>query len=93
MATPSVKATYALDPETVRSLEGLARRWRVTKSEALRRVVRAASASAPTAKGLETLEVLDRLQRSGGLTSKDATKWSKGLRAERRMTSLHREPR
>jgi predicted RNase H-like HicB family nuclease len=54
---------------------------------------RAASAPVPTAKGLETLEALDRLQRSVGLTSEDATKWSKRLRAERRMTSLRRERR
>lgn len=43
MATTTIKATYSLDPDTVRLLERTARRWRVSKSEALRRAIRAAA--------------------------------------------------
>ena len=39
MATPTVKTTYALDLKTIRSLEGLAQRWNVSRSEALRRAI------------------------------------------------------
>jgi hypothetical protein len=42
MATMTVRATYALDPETVGTLERLARRWGVSKSAALRRAIQAA---------------------------------------------------
>ena len=37
MAIPKIKATYSLDVETVRMLVHMARRWGVSKSEALRR--------------------------------------------------------
>lgn len=30
MATATIKSTYSLDVETVRALEGLARRWNVS---------------------------------------------------------------
>jgi gamma-glutamylcysteine synthetase len=39
MATPMVKSTYALDAETLTALEQMAKRWGVTKSEALRRAI------------------------------------------------------
>ncbi|NJD19647.1 MAG: ribbon-helix-helix protein, CopG family, partial [Gemmatimonadetes bacterium] len=44
MAKMTVRSTFALDPGTVESLDRLARRWRVSKSDALRRIVNAASA-------------------------------------------------
>ena len=36
----TIKRTYSLDTGTVRALEELARRWNVSKSEALRRAIR-----------------------------------------------------
>jgi hypothetical protein len=39
MATTTVKSTYSLDVDTVRELDAVARRWRVSKSEALRRAI------------------------------------------------------
>ena len=36
MAKMTIKSTYTMDVETVRTLEDLARRWNVPKSEALR---------------------------------------------------------
>lgn len=92
MATATVKSTYALDVETVRALEEMARGWGVSKSEALRRAIRAArlkpATGTPTA-----LAALDALQRSLDLTSVTAGRWEKNARAERRAASLRREVR
>jgi len=87
----SVRATYALDPETVQTLERLARGWNVSKSEALRRAVRAAGARrrAPT----DALHTLDALQRSLKLHAPAAARWARETRAERHRTSARREPR
>jgi hypothetical protein len=84
-----VKSTYTLDVETVRILEGLARRWNVSRSEALRRAIRAASGSAPAA-GSAALAALDRLQRTAGLTPARAAAWAGAVRDERRAASTRR---
>jgi len=92
MATHTVKTTYALDVETVRTLENLARRWNVSKSEALRRAIRASSVQAPT-EGLTPIQALDRVQRSLALTPRGATLWAAAARAERRERSRKHEAR
>jgi len=92
MATHTVKTTYALDVETVRTLDDLARRWNVSKSEALRRAIRASSAQAAPER-LTPLQALDRLQGSLALTSRGAARWSAAARAERRESSRRREAR
>jgi hypothetical protein len=92
MATHTVKTTYALDVETVRALENLARRWSVSKSEALRRAIRASSVQAPT-EALTPTQALDRVQRSQGLTAPAAARWAAAARAERRDGSRRREVR
>ncbi len=87
----TIKATYALDVETARTLEEMARRWGVSKSEALRRAIRAAKrgpAGAPKA-----LTALDALQRSLGLSARTADEWERHSRKERRATSIRRESR
>ena len=82
MANPTIKATYTLDVETLRVLERAAKRWGVSKSEALRRAIRA---SASIAAEPETpLAALDELQSAAGLTASAATAWSRQARAERR---------
>jgi Zn-dependent peptidase ImmA (M78 family) len=92
MATLTVKTTYALDVETVRSLDDLARRWNVSKSEALRRAIRAASVPTP-AEGLTPIQALDRAQRSLGLTPQRTARWAAAARAERRARSRRHEAR
>ncbi len=92
MATHTVKTTYALDVETVRTLEDLARRWNVSKSEALRRAIRASSAQAPT-EGLTPIAALDRLQRKLGLTPRGAARWAAAARRERQERSRKHEAR
>jgi hypothetical protein len=92
MATETIKGTYSLDVETVRALEALARRWNVSKSEALRRVIQAGAAREPREAGREALRALDELQRSLSLTRSAAAAWSARARAERRSASRRREP-
>ena len=82
MARISVKATYALDVESVRALDELARRLEVSKSEALRRAIHAAAA-AQAPDGRQGLEALDRLQRAIPLSSAKAKAWVREVRAER----------
>jgi hypothetical protein len=83
MARTSIKATYSLDPETVRVLDQVSRRWGVSKSEALRRAIHAAS-DLPGEAVNEKLAALDRLQKSLGLTMESADAWIREIRAERR---------
>ena len=45
MTIHRIKGTYSLDAGTVRELDRLARRWKTSKSEALRRAIRAAAAA------------------------------------------------
>jgi hypothetical protein len=92
MATPTIRSTYALDVETVRTLARLAERWRVSKSEALRRAVRhAAERTAP--KHEDALEALDKLQRSLKLTPARTRAWARATAAERRAASARSEGR
>ena len=88
MAIPKIKATYSLDAETVRLLERLARKWEVSKSEALRRAIRASADVEPPAD--DPLAVFDRLQRSLGLTKAAGDAWVRETRAMRRASSRHR---
>ena len=87
MAIPKIKATYSLDEETVRLLERLARQWDVSKSEALRRVIRA-SAAQPRVD--DATAALDRLQQSLGMTEAVAAAWARHARAERRAGAKRR---
>ena len=60
MASTTIKVTYALDPETVKLLESMARRLGVSKSQALRRAIR--SAARVRGDATASLSALDRLQ-------------------------------
>ena len=86
MAMPTIKSTYTLDVETIRALEEMARRWDVSKSEALRRAIRAAAAQDRPPRA-DALEALDRLQRSLRLTPVRAREWAANVRTERQAAS------
>lgn len=79
-----------MDLETTQLLEGLARRWQVSKSEALRRAIRAA-AGRTSESGSEALKALDALQKAAGLKASGARDWAEAARAERRASSRKRE--
>jgi len=89
MAIPKIKSTYSLDVETVETLERIAQRWRVSKSEALRRAIHAvAGGGTLSVPGIDTL---DGLQKSLDLSAADTRKWSESARAERRAGSRRSE--
>jgi predicted transcriptional regulator len=90
MASTTVKTTYSLDLETVRTLEELAKRWDVPKSEALRRAIRAASREA-SAKPSDAIRALDELQATLGLSLTEARRWQKAVATERRAWSRRLE--
>jgi len=90
MATPRIKSTYSFDVETVRQLEAMAQRWKVSKSEALRRAIRAAASQQPPAEQ-EALEALQALQDTLGLTGEAAGGWEDRVRSERRAVARRRK--
>lgn len=83
MVTITVKATYSLDVDTVRKLEDLAKRWRTSKSEALRRAIQSA-AKQTRSNSNEALDALDRLQSLLALDRETAGHWADQVRQERR---------
>ena len=91
MAATVIRTTYAFDEETVRRLESLARQWNVSKSEALRRAVRAADTT--STRPDDRLKALDELQASMRLTRSRAETWVRKVRAERRRGTARRLPR
>lgn len=86
MAEEKIKATYSLDVETVRDLERMAKRLKISKSAALRRAIRLAAGSEPSA-GEEQLSALDELQKSLDLTPENLRDWEKQNRELRRRSS------
>lgn len=91
MAIPKIKATYSLDVETTQILEATARRWGVSKSEALTRAIRLAGSAQPEEAKNSTLRALDRLQRSLGLDRIAADEWVAAVNSERRATAEKRK--
>jgi len=91
MARTTIKGTYALDTKTVRTLEEMARRWNVSKSEALRRAIQAAARTGGGAP--DAVAALEELQRSLALDADAATAWARRTRTERRASSTRRKTR
>ena len=86
MGSLSIKSTYALDPDTVRTLDNIARRWKVSKSKALRRAIRAVAGRVPE-QSHNVLQALDELQDALGPTATTTRAWIQSDRAERRASS------
>jgi gamma-glutamylcysteine synthetase len=91
MATPTIKSTYVMDVATVRALERIAQRWKVSKSEALRRAIHASAEQQP--EDGDPLQALDRLHLSLKLTPARARAWARAVRVERRAASARSETR
>ena len=89
MAIPKIKSTYSLDVETVRMLESLARRWNVSKTEVVRRAIRAAAREEIQGErsALESLRLLQASVKARGV---DLKRWEREIRAERRASSIKR---
>ena len=89
MAVTTIKSTYSLDVETVRTLESLARRWNVSKSEVLRRAIRAAAKEEST-RASRKLAALDKLQASMKARGVDFAAWEREVRFTRDASSRER---
>ena len=87
MASTTIKSTYSLDVESVRALEALARRWRVSKSEALRRAIRSEAGRQPD-RSRDALAALDELQASLRSRDVDLEEWAREVEAGRRAAGL-----
>jgi hypothetical protein len=87
-----IKSTYVMDVGTVRTLERIARRWNVSKSEALRRAIHASAEQQPP-EATDALKALDQLQRSLKLTPARARDWARAARTERRAAAARSEAR
>ncbi|MDE2666740.1 MAG: hypothetical protein OXI69_11365 [Acidobacteriota bacterium] len=82
MAVTTVKSTYSLDVESVRMLEALARHWKVSKSEVLRRALRIAVREGGPGKAATSS--LDRVQASLRGRKVNLTQWAADVELERR---------
>ncbi len=94
MTATTVNTTYAMDEETQRALESLARRWGVSESEALRQAIRAELAREPVPtiqpdpprKGVpneDAIAALRELHESVRKKGYDLDKWERDFKAER----------
>lgn len=90
MAITTIKSTYSLDVESVRTLETLAERWDASKSEVIRRALRIALMTAGDSEGTVTLDALTRLQRTVRERGVDLTRWGEDVAAERAATGRRR---
>lgn len=80
-----VKATYSLDPMTMREVDTLAKTWGVAKSEVIRRSVRYALDKKDELKPLQLSkeQALDCLQTSASLSAQQRAEWMNEIRSER----------
>ena len=83
MAITTIKSTYSLDVDSVRTLETLARRWNVSKSEVIRRALRIATMAGDDSDGALALEALTRLQDTVRERGVDMAAWGRELETER----------
>ena len=79
----TIKSTYSLDVESVRTLETLAERWDASKSEVIRRALRIAMMTADDSEGTVALDALTRLQHAVRERGVDLTRWGQDVAAER----------
>lgn len=91
MASLTIKSTYSLDVDSVRTLETLAQRWNVSKSEVLRRAIRIA-ARQETPANTAALEALDRLQASLRARRVDLAGWERAMKDERQAAARRLVP-
>ena len=86
MAITTIKSTYSLDVESVRTLKALAERWNVSKSEVIRRALRTAVMAGDDSHHEVALEALTRLQNTVRERGVDLTEWGRDVHAERAAT-------
>jgi ribbon-helix-helix CopG family protein len=75
MAAMYIRSTFALDEPTARGLAQLARKWGVSKSEALRRAVARAQEQPGPAGEMTPQDALRALKQKPALSSGQARSW------------------
>jgi hypothetical protein len=83
MPKMTVRSRFALDVEAADSLDRLAKLWHVSKSEALRRSVKAAATVEEADGTSDALRALTELQERLDLDAEKAQKWARQIRAQR----------
>ena len=79
----ATKSTYSLDATTLERLTRLAKRWQVSKTEAIRRALaKAEQTDAPTPE--ERIAALHELQRLTAERGIDVEKWKQTIKDGRR---------
>jgi len=81
MATMTCRSTFAFDAATIRSIRSLARRWRVSQAEAVRRAV--AAAEDPSSAPGDPFERLAAHRAAGGLSPERAGAYLAAVRRDR----------
>ena len=81
---PATKSTFSLDAVSLTTLQSLARKWQVPKTEVLRRALRQASDREKTLSPDEKIALLRRLQRKFAETGVDFEKWKRDTKRGRR---------
>jgi hypothetical protein len=84
MATMHIRSTFALDEPTSEGLKRLAKKWGVSKSEALRRAVARAQEQPGPGGEMTPREALLALTRKPALTHSQARSWRAENARERR---------
>jgi len=83
MAKMTIRSTFALDPETVATLDRLAEKWGVSKSAALRRIIDAAALVEEVDTSSDAMAALEELQERLELSPDQAEVWLGEIRALR----------
>lgn len=86
MATMHIRSTFALDEPTVRGLADLARKWRVSKSEALRRAVARAQEQPGPGETMTPQDALRALRQKPLISHAEGKRW-RAANAEARRES------
>jgi hypothetical protein len=81
---PMVKSTFSLDQTSIARLRRLARKWRVPKTEVLRRVLERADKSEATPSAAEKIAAFRALQRELHARRVDFDAWQKTILLGRR---------
>jgi hypothetical protein len=88
MAAPTIRSTYAFDPETVERLERLARRWQLSRSAMLRKLIHEADPPADEQEIADKLAALDAYQAAMSRRSNaEIEQWIRDIRSERRAST------
>ncbi|MDN5864111.1 MAG: ribbon-helix-helix protein, CopG family [Gammaproteobacteria bacterium] len=86
----NVRSTFALDEATAKGLADLAKRWKVSKSQALRRAVAQAQEQPGRHGEMTPQEALERLAERPPLDKEDADAWIAANRDARRASDARR---